>query len=282
MKNILSRNSFIREKAQGLVEFSLVLPLLLMLTFGIIEFGRLLFVYAAVTTSSREAARYGSAGGDNGSGTLRYEDCSGIIAAANRVGILANITWVGISYDSGPGTAPVVGCPPGSIEIEGGRTRIVVNVNANYQPLVPLVNIGPFTFGSESARTIFSDIEVGRYPPNPAHIADLEGSASGSSAWDASVLLLVMDEEGDVVENATVSGGWSWANKSGSCATTASGTCTITLTGIPNGQKSITLTITDIIHVEKAYDPLANSDLDGDSDGTEICINKPGQNGCPP
>ena len=270
-----------KEKAQGLVEFSLVLPLLLMLIFGIIEFGRLLFVYAAVTTASREAARYGSAGGDNGSGVLRYEDCPGIIAAANRVGILANITSVGIAYDSGPGTTPVSGCPPGSIEIEGGRTRIVVNVSANYQPLVPLVNIGPLTFGSESARTIFSNIEVGRYPPNPAHIADLEGSASGSSPWDASVLLLVMDEEGDVVENATVSGGWSWANKSGSCVTNASGTCTITLNGIPGGQRKIILTITDIIHIEKAYDPIANSDLDGDSDGTEICINRPGFNECP-
>ena len=45
------------ENGQGMVEFALVLPLLLLVMFGIIEFGRLLFIYSAVFTSSRDAAR---------------------------------------------------------------------------------------------------------------------------------------------------------------------------------------------------------------------------------
>ena len=47
---------FRRFKGQGMVEFALVLPLLLILIFGIIEAGRLLFLYSAVMSSSREAA----------------------------------------------------------------------------------------------------------------------------------------------------------------------------------------------------------------------------------
>ena len=53
---------------QGMVEFALVLPLLLLLVYGVIEAGRLLFIYSAVFTSSREGARYGSASGDVGGG----------------------------------------------------------------------------------------------------------------------------------------------------------------------------------------------------------------------
>ncbi|GAI52994.1 unnamed protein product, partial [marine sediment metagenome] len=74
---------FRKKSAQGLVEFALVLPLLLLLILGIIEAGRLLFIYSAVNTASREAARYGSAAGDVGGYVAHYEDCAGIRARAN-------------------------------------------------------------------------------------------------------------------------------------------------------------------------------------------------------
>jgi hypothetical protein len=51
---------------QGIVEFALVRPLLLVLMLGVIEFGRLLFFYSSTFTASREAARYGSAAGNVG------------------------------------------------------------------------------------------------------------------------------------------------------------------------------------------------------------------------
>ena len=44
---------------QSLVEFALVLPLLVILTFGIIEFGLILFDKAVITNASREGARVG-------------------------------------------------------------------------------------------------------------------------------------------------------------------------------------------------------------------------------
>ena len=44
---------------QSLVEFALVLPLLLVLTFGIIEFGIMLFNQQILTNASREGARAG-------------------------------------------------------------------------------------------------------------------------------------------------------------------------------------------------------------------------------
>lgn len=51
-----------REKGQALVEFVLVLPILLILLLGIVEFGQIYFSYILTQSASRDAARYGSVG----------------------------------------------------------------------------------------------------------------------------------------------------------------------------------------------------------------------------
>ena len=56
MKNI---QTLINQKGAALVEFALVLPMLLLILFGIIEFSILLFDKAVITNASREAARSG-------------------------------------------------------------------------------------------------------------------------------------------------------------------------------------------------------------------------------
>ncbi|MDD2433344.1 MAG: TadE/TadG family type IV pilus assembly protein [Clostridia bacterium] len=49
-------------KGQALVEMALLLPLLLLLLFGIIEFGRVMSASFIVTHGAREGARYGAVG----------------------------------------------------------------------------------------------------------------------------------------------------------------------------------------------------------------------------
>ena len=51
------------EQGQAIVEMALVLPILIMLIFGIVEFGRILNTYMIVTDLSREGAREGAVGG---------------------------------------------------------------------------------------------------------------------------------------------------------------------------------------------------------------------------
>jgi Flp pilus assembly protein TadG len=51
------RNRRSRERGAAVVEFALVLPLLLLVLFGIIEFSILLYDKAVITNASREAAR---------------------------------------------------------------------------------------------------------------------------------------------------------------------------------------------------------------------------------
>jgi Flp pilus assembly protein TadG len=47
-----------KTRGQALVEFALILPWLLLLFFGIIEFGRLILAYEELNNAAREGARY--------------------------------------------------------------------------------------------------------------------------------------------------------------------------------------------------------------------------------
>lgn len=158
-----------KNSGQGFVEFALIFPLLLLLVLGVIEFGRLMFIYAAVATASREAARYGSAAGDNGGGTLRYLDCVGMRTAAKRMGNLAGVKDedITIEYDSGPDTDTFDTCPA-SEELYGGWDRVVVEVKAYYTPMILFDKIPEIPITSRSARTIFNALAVaGTLPATP-------------------------------------------------------------------------------------------------------------------
>ena len=106
----MNTQNFRKEKAQGMVEFALVLPLLLLVMFAVIEFGRLLFTYSAVFSASREAARYGAAAGSPGNYIPYYRDCAGMEAAARRISNLAGLSTVTINYDHGIGNN-IGSCP---------------------------------------------------------------------------------------------------------------------------------------------------------------------------
>src|SRR5688572_12470070 len=93
-----------KSKAQAMVEFAIALPILLMLLYGILEAGRLLFIYSTVVTASRQAVRYGSTTGVGTGGVLRYRDCAGIRAAAQRADFLNSFDDgdILIYHDDGP------------------------------------------------------------------------------------------------------------------------------------------------------------------------------------
>ena len=161
-----------KSRAQGLVEFALVLPLLLLVMFALIEFGRLLFIYSVVFTSSREAARYGSAAGNVGSYIPHYRHCDGMRAAAQRVGTLVGIEQgnILINYDDGDPAHPFGNCPANDYGPSAVRLgdRVVVRVSAQYQPLLPLLRLPSFPISSTSARTILKDVAIQGTPPAPS------------------------------------------------------------------------------------------------------------------
>lgn len=166
---------FARKKsAQAMVEFAIALPVLLLLLYGILEAGRLLFLYSTVVTASRQASRYGSATGEGNNGVPRYQDCDGIRAAANKVGYLGKFDTITLQYDQGVTNtnppAPInqktycTGSTDSSLNtniLEGNRTRLVVTVTKRFYPIVPkLVPFIERDITASSARTILYSVPI--------------------------------------------------------------------------------------------------------------------------
>ncbi len=104
------------------------------------------------------------------------------------------------------------------------------------------------------------------------YIADLDASAvSMGRTWTATVTATVRDNGAALISGANVSGTWRRGNV-GTCTTDASGTCAVALS---TRAKNEQFTVTDVTHASLTYDPAANTDPDGDSNGTVIRVKKP-------
>ena len=120
-------------------------------------------------------------------------------------------------------------------------------------------------------------------PPPPAeptavHVSDLDGSSFwvNSRRWKATVTIIVLDDLGNPVANATVNGNWSGgASGSDACSTDGSGVCSVTSDKIRKNKSSASFTVGNISHGTLSYDAAANADPDGDSNGTIISVSKP-------
>jgi Flp pilus assembly protein TadG len=147
------------ERAQAMVEFAIVAPILFLMLFGVIEVGRMMFLYAAATNASREAVRWGSAVGYDDTGVLRYKNCDAIKTIARNAAFTPSAV-VDISYDKGPSTTTTqctASVYPGYRE-SGDRIKVVVQVT--YKPYTKLVPWGQRTFVSTSYRTILGTIAL--------------------------------------------------------------------------------------------------------------------------
>jgi Flp pilus assembly protein TadG len=121
-RKMLYRN----EKGGALIEFALVLPLLLLVVFGITEFGRAVMVTNSLNTASREGARLAV--------VSSVSDSTSVISRVQEVCAASNITPKAILIDYSAETksmsvavttdfkvlsAGVLGSFAGTIELRG-------------------------------------------------------------------------------------------------------------------------------------------------------------------
>jgi hypothetical protein len=161
------------KRAQALVEFSIALPVLLLILVGIMEASRMLFMYASVVNASRDAVRYASAYGkseDIGYGNLlKYKYCDGIRKVAQKSGFFLKNPVITIQYDGGPstsagskGTCNLFASPweDPDIDVDTGD-RVMVTVSVTYAPIMnKLLPFGTRTFTATSSRTILGVIKL--------------------------------------------------------------------------------------------------------------------------
>jgi len=136
-------------RGQSLVEFALVLPVFLLLLFGVIDGGRAIFAYNQMSQVTRAVARASTTCFDT---TPACDQTSGPIAssiASQAAGYQSPVTWTVQCVD--PTTGTVLGgatpCSPGDL--------VRVSIAASFSLLTPIASsFGPVNVGSKTEQEI--------------------------------------------------------------------------------------------------------------------------------
>ena len=164
----LQHHKSAKENAQAIVEFAIVLPILLMVLVGILEVGRMAFLYVAVNNASRDAARYASALGlDNDGLHTKYNYCDGIknVAIKSAFPIIITASDIAIDYDHGPGLSAFDSCTgtyDTGVSVNSGTNidRVNVTISTIYKPMVNLVPLPQRPISAISSRTILGVLKL--------------------------------------------------------------------------------------------------------------------------
>lgn len=110
------------ERGQALVEFTLIIPIFLLLVFAIVDFGMGLYSWITVTNAAREGARLGTVGADQTSIIARVRDTAGNLDNENL-------------------TVDVTNCVSGCTTVGDPGESISVHVDYQYHLITPLSNV---------------------------------------------------------------------------------------------------------------------------------------------
>jgi Flp pilus assembly protein TadG len=142
---------------QSLVEMAMVLPILTLLTFGLVDFGRAYYFQVSITNAAREGARVGilniytgpknpTCSNSNAYATCPVQIDSAISQAVTNELAYSNITPGSITicppHDS---TGSTAGCPDSSNRVDNWLAQnptnyyVTVNVKYDFQLYTPLM-----------------------------------------------------------------------------------------------------------------------------------------------
>ena len=146
------RGRFRGRKGQSLVEFALILPVLLLVLFGVFDFGRAIYAYNAVSNSAREGGR--TAVVNQTASEIRDRAA----AQATALGIDATSTSCPPSGASGvcvefKNAALTAACSPPNLGCVA-----VITVKWSMTPLTPIIGriIGPIAISSTTKQAVES------------------------------------------------------------------------------------------------------------------------------
>jgi Flp pilus assembly protein TadG len=124
-------------RGQAMVEFALVLPILVLIIFGLVDLGRAVYVNNSLAEAARDGARYGSV-------QARSYD------AARRADVAA---WIEDRLEAVPNATVTVECTPASPALGCTVNDIlVVTVSSDLDMITPLIGgiVGPLGLESRS------------------------------------------------------------------------------------------------------------------------------------
>lgn len=150
------------QRGATVVEFAVIMPLLLLLIFGIVEFARVITEFTTIRTAAREGARYATTV-DDSDGIPNYTDCQAIINAAQAKAVVGDLETITVQWDVPDGST--FACDDSSIsnpdqeDILSG-TSISVEVTTTFDSVVPLLEVflDGISISSEQSRQVFKGV----------------------------------------------------------------------------------------------------------------------------
>jgi len=148
-------------RGQSLVEFALVVPIFILMLFGLVDMGRLVHANSALSQAAREGARVasvqaywiGATGTDCGPGgpTCPANEAAfraNVLTAANGMMVAVatindahlhlSCTGASAAAPSGAWTSPPNGCSSANVRQSPGA-RVSVRVAMDFQPITPII-----------------------------------------------------------------------------------------------------------------------------------------------
>jgi hypothetical protein len=106
-------------------------------------------------------------------------------------------------------------------------------------------------------------------------VGNLDGVATSSgNKWTATVVITAHDSRHNLVSGASVRGLWNGTNPEVGCVTGPSGTCSVVLSNLPNSTKMVSFAVTAMTLSGYVYNPSANHDPDGSSNGFSVTVKR--------
>jgi Flp pilus assembly protein TadG len=140
------------ERGTSLPETAVILVTLLLLMFGIIDFGRAMYTYAFVAQLARQGARYAIV---RGSQCTVLSNCPNVTSAQINTYVQSlsdGATAVG--GINGINATTIWSCPNDQTASETPGCTAAVTVAYNFNPIFPYIKIGTLAFSSTSKMVV--------------------------------------------------------------------------------------------------------------------------------
>ena len=111
-----------------MIELALILPILLMLLVGIVDFGRAFSAQVSITGAAREGARTLALGGTPAQVTIAVDQAKGTASVTSIV---------------------QTACPPNSTSTSTAAARVIVNASFTFG--IPFIPLGTRTFSATAS-----------------------------------------------------------------------------------------------------------------------------------
>src|SRR5258708_2187353 len=126
------------QSGQAIVEGALVMLVFLTITFGLMDFGRMVWSYSQISHAAREATRYAMVRGSDSGHTASKDDIKGVISNTSPGLDTSNVTTtVTFSPDQSAGST------------------VQVKVAYDFYPMGPYIPVGPIKLESTSQMVIY-------------------------------------------------------------------------------------------------------------------------------